>query len=599
MRCLLLTLALIASLAASPVRAADATPAVPSWMSDATWYQIFPERFRNGDPRNDPTAAEVETRPGREFQITPWTSDWYQLQPWEQATGRKFYDVVNERRYGGDLQGVVDKLDYLKKLGINTLYLNPIFEAFSLHKYDASNMHHVDNNFGPDAAGDLTLMRDEGKNPADWKWSAADKLFLKLIREAHQRGMRVVIDGVFNHAGMRFFAFEDLARNQQRSAYTNWFTVTRWDDPATPRNEFAYRGWWGIRDLPEFKRDADNLHPEPRAYIFAITRRWMDPNGDGNPNDGVDGWRLDAAEQAPHGFWKDWRRLVKSINPQACVVGELWEDPTAWLQGDEFDAVMNYRFAKACIRFFIDRQPTNQLTASAFLAELEKNQSTLAAPVNYAMMNLYDSHDTPRLATLIANPDHKDNGRSNPRADPNYDITKPTAAAWQTQRLMLLFQVAAVGAPVTYYGDEAGMWGATDPDERKPMVWPEMKFDPESNHPIPGRTRVANDIAFDSELHDYYQRLLNIRLAQPALRRGTFTTLLTEDANSLFAFRRDYSGETILGVINNDSVSHEVSLPVTATKYRDLVGGRDLRSPDGKTLKVTVAAKSGLLIKRE
>ncbi len=191
----------------------DSVSVVPDWAADAVWYQIFPERFRNGDPTNDPTRETLETPvvPDSSWRVSPWTGDWYARAAWEQRLGPDFYDNgVFHRRYGGDLKGVRDQLDYLQRLGVNALYFNPVFYARSLHKYDGSSFHHVDPNFGPDPAGDLRLMATETADPATWKWTTADRTFLDLIRDAHGRGMRVVIDGVFNHTGRDFFAFNDI-----------------------------------------------------------------------------------------------------------------------------------------------------------------------------------------------------------------------------------------------------------------------------------------------------------------------------------------------------------------------------------------------------
>lgn len=184
-----------------------------NWAKGAVWYQIFPERFRNGDPANDPTSQEVpgaELEPG--WRAHPWTSDWYEMQPWELKRSKDFYAVATTRRYGGDLIGVMQKLDYLKDLGITAIYFNPIFEAESMHKYDGSNYHHIDDNFGPDSAGDKARLAkaQETDDPKTWIWTSADKTFLQLVQEAHKRNIKVVIDGVFNHTGRAFFAFKDI-----------------------------------------------------------------------------------------------------------------------------------------------------------------------------------------------------------------------------------------------------------------------------------------------------------------------------------------------------------------------------------------------------
>ena len=184
-----------------------------NWFADAVWYQIFPERFRNGDPANDPMPSSLKgTWPyfvPKDWGIIPWSADWYALQPWEKADGRGFYVNAQLRRYGGDIQGIIDELDYLQKLGVNALYLNPIFESPSLHKYGAAMYRHVDRHFGPDPDGDMKFFAQEDPaDPATWRWSAADRLFLKLIAETHRRHMHIIIDGVFNHVGIPFWAFQ-------------------------------------------------------------------------------------------------------------------------------------------------------------------------------------------------------------------------------------------------------------------------------------------------------------------------------------------------------------------------------------------------------
>ena len=244
----------------------------PDWTRYAIWYQIFPERFYNGDPGNDPTPAEMANAwpyfvPDG-WQIHPWTSDWFQLHPWEEniawherfsyaQEGQPSFNLsAGLRRYGGDLQGIIDKLDYLSELGITAIYLNPIFESPSLHKYDAALYRHVDNNFGPDPEGDRKIWESEDPlDPSTWQWTAADRLFLKLIDACHQRGMKIIIDGVFNHTGNNFWAFRHLEEHQEASPYKEWYTVKKWDDPATPENEFSYVNWGGADDLPEIRQD--------------------------------------------------------------------------------------------------------------------------------------------------------------------------------------------------------------------------------------------------------------------------------------------------------------------------------------------------------
>jgi glycosidase len=201
----------------------------PKWACGAVFYQIFPERFRNGDSNNDPS-FDKSSPTGRAHQ---WTSNWYALSEDERAYSPNFYDNVFRRRYGGDLQGVIDKLDYLADLGVDAIYFNPLFEAPSLHKYDATLLHHIDVNFGPDPAGDLEIIAKENpEDPSTWQWTSADKLFLKLISEAHRRNIRIIIDGVFNHTGRSFWAFQDILKNQEKSRYRDWYQIISWDDSA-------------------------------------------------------------------------------------------------------------------------------------------------------------------------------------------------------------------------------------------------------------------------------------------------------------------------------------------------------------------------------
>jgi glycosidase len=568
-----------------------AQPRVPSWAKDAVWYQIFPERFRNGDPQNDPIASDLELRPGREWHISPWTDDWYRLQPWERAISSDFYRNVFERRYGGDLQGVLDKLEYLSSLGITAIYFNPVFESFSLHKYDASSYHHIDHTFGPDPRGDLQRMESETDDAATWHWNAADSLFLTLVREAHRRHIRVIIDGVFNHCGTRFFAFKDLVDHQQHSRYAEWFQVRRWDDTRTPYSEFSYKGWWDHPSMPQFNRDTNTLVKPVRDYFAGVTKRWMDPNGDGDPTDGVDGWRLDVANDVPAGFWREWRALVKSINPEALIVGEIWENAAEWLRGDQFDAVMNYRFAYACVQFFINTT-TDHLSPSAFDAELAAIRNGYPSETNDILQNLLDSHDTDRLASMIANPNRRYDQSNGPRGNPQYDVSAPSRSARRTQRLMTLFQMTAVGAPMVYYGDEAGMWGADDPDDRKPMVWADLAYENERSHPIAGRTRADDVVRFDDEVFAWYRRLIGIRNAHESLRRGAHHTLTADDNANTYLFERATKTETIVVAINNGEGDQTVALPA-GIRYANLLTGRIENGTIG------LAGKSGAMLLKQ
>lgn len=556
--------ALAAASVPAPGAAASDGASSPSWAADAVFYQIFPERFCNGDSKNDPTRESLES-PGsvtKNWKITPWTSDWYGRADWEKEQGPNFFENgVFDRRYGGDLQGVINKLGYLSELGINVIYLNPVFYARSLHKYDGNSYHHVDPYFGPDPAGDLNLMNTETSNPASWKWTAADRLFLDLVRQAHERKIRVIIDGVFNHTGRDFFAFADLRKNQQKSPYRDWYIVQAFDDPATPQNEFRYKGWWGTETLPEFSHTADgkDLHPGPKQYILDSTRRWMDPNGDGDPSDGIDGWRLDVANEVPTGFWRDWHAVVRRINPQAYTVAEIWDDARKFLTDGQFSATMNYHgFAFPVKGFLIDET----LAPSGAARMFDDRRKEFAPEMQFALQNLVDSHDTDRVASMIVNagrrpytkPERFDYDTNNsPRYTSDYDVRKPNDRERRVQRLVALLQMTYVGPPMIYYGTEAGMWGADDPCDRMPMVWQDLTYAAQQADPL-GRPRKADPVAFDEGLFRYYQAAIKFRNDNRVLRRGDIEFVATNDKAEFLGFRRSDDSDTLLVGLNRGSV---------------------------------------------
>ncbi len=577
----------------------------PSWVADAVFYQVFPDRFRNGDPRNDPKPLDLrgawpqETAPG--WQVSPWTADWYRLQPWEKADGKDFYWNSETRRYGGDLQGILEKLDYIQSLGANAIYLNPIFEAPSHHRYDTTFYHHVDNNLGPDPDGDRVIWATESpSDPATWKWTSADRLFLKLIQECHRRKIRVVLDGVFKHVGMTFWAFRDVRARGASSRYAGWFDIKAFDDPKTPGDEFAYRSWAGVRELPELRREGDTLAAGVRDHLRAVIRRWGDPNNDGDPSDGIDGWRLDAADRVPHGFWKEFRRWVLGINRDAYLVGEVfWEDwdfnkmwdPAPWLKGDEFDAVMNYRFAAAARSFFVDRQ--NAIPPSELDARLAALRVGVKPECLIAGLNLLDSHDTDRLASQVVNPDRAYDHMVGSRDDPKYDVRAPRAEEEKRLRLAAVFEFASPGAPMVYYGTEAGMWGGDDPDCRKPMVWKDLRYEDEASHPL-GQKRPRDPVKFDDARFAFYQALGQVRAQQPALRHGTTETVLADDAKRVYALARALDDDRVVAAFNGSEKEQTVDLPF-ASPARDLLSTRRFKPKDGKT-SVTLPPLSAVLL---
>jgi glycosidase len=535
----------------------------PQWSKGVVWYQIFPERFSNGDPGNDPKVSDqrgaypFDDRSA--FQIHPWTSDWYQLQPYEQENGKGIYFNLQRRRYGGDLQGILDKLDYIQSLGVDAIYLTPVFWSPSSHKYDALCYHHVDPTFGPDPEGDEKMIAQENPlQPETWVWTQADLLALKLIEEVHRRKMYIIFDGVFNHLGVKSFAFQDVEKNQQASAYKDWFNVVSWRD-SIAGTRFDYKGWFGVKTLPELKEDSTGIVAGPKQYIFNATQRWMNPMNKGAAH-GIDGWRLDVAYDVGHPFWKDWRAWVRSINPNAYLTAELVypiEQTRPYLLGDEFDATMNYNFAFILHDFFV--QDTSASSVTEFDRKLKELRDAFGENVAFCMQNLMNSHDATRLASAVANPDGKKFGDWGPyfnwsqkSNNKNYNARKPTAQQRQKQKLIIAFQMLYLGSPMFFYGDEAGMWGANDPDCRKPMVWPDKTYAAETYNPDQSR-HSPDEVVFDADLADWYKRFAGLRRQYAALRLGDFSTLATDNAKKMYAFRRKLGKEEVVVVVNRSN----------------------------------------------
>lgn len=597
-------LLLLLSLSAVPAVAGEtAEPKlnnVPDWGKSAVWYQIFPERFRNGDPSNDPTRDTLEMHFPNVggWRVTPWTGDYFVRDDWEKAIGDSFYENgIFHRRYGGDLQGVIDKLDYLEKLGVTAIKFNPVFYGRSQHKYDGNSFHHIDPNFGPDPEGDFEIIRNGGEtaDPATWKWTAADKLFLELIKRAHERGIKVVIDGVFNHSGRDFFAYRDLRMNGEKSPYAEWFTVQTFDDPGTRRNELRVTGWAGFFTLPEFRNteDGSDMHPGPKKYIFDATKRWMDPDGDGDPSDGIDGWRLDVSEEVPDKFWRDWNSMVFAINPQAITIPEVWTNAAEYLKRTGFSAAMNYyAFAMPVKAFLID----NSIKPSAFGELLDRRREQFPPDTQLALWNLTDSHDTDRLAQMIVNRnttgqyrnaekfDYDEPGNS-ARTNDRYQIRKPDEEDRAIQRLVTLFQLTYVGAPMFYYGVEAGIWGGDDPDCRKPMPWPDLKMATEKTDPI-GRERPEDNPNFDAELQSFFADAIALHTGNRAFKTADFAVLAAEDDKNVFVFSRGTGDDRRIVALNRSAERQ------TATFHGPVADVVFVSRGDKNEVKLTVAGEA-------
>ncbi|MHC5111564.1 MAG: alpha-amylase family glycosyl hydrolase [Planctomycetota bacterium] len=489
----------------------------PEWARHAVWYQIMLERFRDGDPSNNP-------QPCRN-----WKSEWSRRAGWEES-GRRFNP--HRRHYGGDLAGLENRLPYLSSLGVNAIYLNPIFKARSHHKYDAINYLHVDDHFGTRGDYERIAATEDLMDPTTWRWTDTDHRFLNLLKRAHKRGIRIVLDGVFNHVGTHHPAFLDVRQNRQSSRYADWFDVTSWDP-------FRYSGWAGHGALPIFKKSESGFASEAvKRHVFDVT-----------------------TNEVPQPFWIEWRQLVKEINPDALIIGEIWGPAESWLDGSQFDSVMNYPFAEAVLAWVCNRQ--RKITVSELDRRLARLRLAYPAAATYCLQNLVGSHDTDRLVSMAHNPDRDYDRMNRSGRDSDYDNTKPPEAAYRRARLVALLQMTYVGAPMIYYGDEVGMWGADDPECRKPMLWSDL-----GPYDAPGQNSVMEDHLA------WYRRLIAIRRQHGSLRTGSFETLLINDDADTWVFLRRSDDDQVLVVVNASDEARRVAVTLpayTARSWRNLL----------------------------
>jgi len=449
----------------------------PDWAKDAVFYQIFPDRFAKSERVPKPS----------------------NLEPWDSPPTRHGFK-------GGDLLGVAEHLDYLQELGITAIYFNPIFQSAANHRYHTHDYYQVDPILGGNEA------------------------FREMLDAAHARGIRVVLDGVFNHASRGFYQFHHTLENGAASPYLDWFYFDeerlragqqldaypsqekerRLAGSRCSRQELGYQAWWDAPALPKLNTNT----PAVRRFIFDVARHWLEF--------GIDGWRLDVPNEIDDdAFWQEFRRVVKEANPEAYIVGEIWGDARHWRQGDQFDAVMNYIFNRACLGFFGgERLDTTQrpggytlqpLSAIQFADAIDDLLALYDWEVTLVQLNLLSSHDEPRFLTLVQ---------------------KDKAAL----KLATLFQMAFPGAPCVYYGDEIGMEGGPDPD------WDEAHW--------------------DHDLLAFFRRAIALRHAHPALRRGRYLRLHADDQHGVYAFARQGEGETLVVVLNNGPKSYDLDVPV-------------------------------------
>ncbi|MFM8719378.1 MAG: alpha-amylase family glycosyl hydrolase, partial [Chthoniobacterales bacterium] len=355
------------------------------------------------------------------------------------------------------------------------------------------------------------------------------------------------------------------------------------------------------------KADGSDLHPGPKKYIFDSTKRWMDPNGDGDPSDGIDGWRLDVSEEVPDKFWRDWNAYVFQLNPQALTVAEVWNNASEYLKRTGFSATMNYfAFSVPVKAYLID----NSIKPSAFGQMLDERRDQLPLPTRLAMWNLTDSHDTPRLAQMVVNRnktgqyinaekyDYDEATTVSARDNDKYELREPNAEERAIQRLITLFQVTYVGAPMFYYGVEAGIWGGDDPDCRKPMPWPDLSMEAEKTDPR-GRTRPEDDTNFDKELHAFYREAVRLHEANPAFKSPDFAVLAADDEKNVFVFSRGTGADARVVALNRSNEAQTVQFASPAGEVIfDTNGGKDVKaSRNGGKVELTVPPLTGVVLK--
>lgn len=602
------------------------TSKVPEWTTTAIWYQIFVERFRNGDISNDQTREDIiGTEPSfipADWSVTDWGHDWYKHEPWlDKANGVNFHHNIQQRRFGGDLQGVLDQMDYIESLGVNAIYFNPINDSPSLHKYDARNYRHIDRNFGPDPKGDALLMAAETPdNPSSWQWSAADLIFLEVIKEFHKRDIRVIMDYSWNHTGTEFWALKDLQQNGKESKYVDWYDIKEFDDPSTPENEFLFQGWNGVVSMPVFKRniisDGDDNHSpyegnfvsaSLKQHIYNVSARWLDPNQDGDFSDGVDGYRLDVAQDVPMGFWRDYKDFIMSVNPNTYLIGEIWwyEWPEQMLETkpflekeDQFHAVMNYEWYRAARGLFAQGNPA--ITPSRFIEKYQEMVDGFDLSYIRASMNIPASHDTPRLSTSLQNRDKYYKYKGKPNEDSTYLYHKPDEMTNRLQKLLLLHQFTFIGAPQIWNGDELGMWGADDPDCRKPIVWDDIVYEDQAVDFYQQTLENPQPTVQDKELLAYYKNLIQLRKDNAVLAKGDVNFILNDDDNMTFAYSRSLDNEVVLAVFNISDKLQEINLDVQQmdAEYTGLLGNNNnsYQTSEGR-LQLNIEPFSGLVLK--
>jgi cyclomaltodextrinase / maltogenic alpha-amylase / neopullulanase len=568
------------------------TYAIPDWARGCVWYRIIPDRFRNADTANDPVERDVFPEGNFRWAKSDWTANWYRRSITELLYSESFAITAPLRQYGGDFDGIISRIPYLDSLGINAVVLTPPFEGTSYHKFDITSYHHVDRHFGPQVQVDTAfLSREKADDPKTWYLTAADRKFVELIKALHDHGIRVMVDVQFAHVGANFWAFRDLLQKQEKSTYANWFYVEDWDRPETPLvSEFRYRSMWGITAFPVLRRDSLGLATGPRDYIFSSTRRWMDPNGDGNPSDGIDGWRVDLTSEISPVFWKDWMKHVLSINPQCLVIGA----PAGENVPTPFHMEDNDVFGRHVSLFFLNERISPTQLDNAVVSLHGEGDYT----VTDAHVNRIGDYETARVASMCVNRAVPYGAKDSWQANPSYVLRRPAAADRRLQQLLLLFQFTCPGSPLLYYGDEAGMWGANDPDCRKPMLWPDLEYEKECSLQVSGDSAVS-PVAFDSSVYGMYRTFLRLRKDHIALRQGAMKTVLLDDVRMLYGYERHSGADRVYVLFNMSNTPQECrvfmkDVPSGARVDAVLEGLQFFTEKDG--LSIILPPRSGTLL---
>lgn len=577
----------------------------PQWAENAIWYQIFPERFCRADVGNYLTAKYLEgTTPfsltsKNKWQLHPWNADWYKKQDYEKENNKDLKTNILRRRFGGNIQGIINKLDYLQQLGINAIYICPLQYSPSLHKYDGTNFLHTDPFFGNNPLQDIETIENE--NFDDFEnatFTSADLLTLKLIEEAHKRNIKIIFDGVFNHIGYNSKPFKDVLKNREKSKYKDWFIIDF--EKSTPK-KLEYEKFWGcVTEMPKLNYACNDV----KKYVFATLKRWLRPKVNGVDYQGIDGWRIDHAIGVPPTFWIQARKFVKKLKKDALFLAELIEPEDVikpYLDNNAFDTVMNYPLLFAMCQFFAAED--NCFSAKEFNEKLENLQQKFSIKNSIIMQNLLGSHDTERIASYIVNRKLKKFGdnalfwQNSHAEDKKYSTRKPSTIDIKIQKLMIIFQFCYIGAPMIYYGDEAGMWGANDPDCRKPMMWQDIDFEPESHNYKGKETKKGYKLEFSQDMFNFYKQIIKIRKENSVLINGKINKIYASENNRVFIFERVNSSQSIICVLNRETSSVETELNIPLP-YTNLLNNKKLTPKNGKIL-LKIPALTGMILKTE